>query len=322
MVREISGYVKLDLLFQSEFNKLSEQLLDEKNQHLKSQIIRNHLYYLKKEYNLDVWVQPIFSGDDNSEKEYWGDFDSYFQFHKVQLQKKTSVLSCTELGQYFTIISRAAFDSGRIEHIKPKSPMKRKDIVELLQITNEPCKILIDKLMTESLLKVAEGKLKNAVACPRTLVQRNSKNFKPEKISTVEKFKSMWFISTHVLECKIFMKNDKSDRKSSGKETLGVFIKLVLYMNELNEVKPKNKQSIINYITNFIEVAGIQLHLEILINQNLIQLDNNIVYINPTAVKKSKKTISQKLVDMFKLDSGGMSYNRVLGFKKNESVNN
>lgn len=322
MVRELSGYIKLDSLFQSEFNKLAEQLLDKKNQHLKSEIIRTQLYYLKKEYNLDVWVQPIFSKDDNTEKKYWEDFNSYFQFNKAQLQKKTSVLSCTELGQYFTIISRAAFDTGRIEHINPKSPMKRKEIAELLQITNEPCKILIEKLIAESLLKVAEGELKNAVACPRNLVQKNSKNFKSEQIRTVKNFKSMWILSAYVLDCEIFMKNDKSERKSRGKETFGVFIKLVLHMNLLNEVKPKIKQSILNYITNFIEVPDIQLHLDILVNQNLIQLDNNIVYINPTAVKKSKKTISKKLVDLFELNSGGMIYNKVPSAKQNESANN
>lgn len=322
MVEEISGYVKLDLLFQREFNKLAVQLLDKKNHHLKSEIIRNHLYYLKKNYYLDIWVQPIYSEDYNFQLKYWEDFDSYFQFHKVQLQKKTSFLNCTELGQYFTIISRAAFDTGRIEHIKPKSPMKRKDIVDLLQITNEPCKILIDKLMTESLLKVAVGKLKNAVACPRTLVQRNSKNYNLKQIRTVKNFKSMWLLSSHVLDSEIFKKNDKSERKSKGKETFGVFIKLILHMNQFNQVKPKNKQSIMNYITNFMEVSDIQLHLDILVNHNLIQFENNIIYINPTAVKKSKKTISIKLIDLFKLDSGGMIYNKVPSAKQNESANN
>lgn len=314
--------IRLDNFLINEFHRLSDKLSENNDQFLRSQIIHNHLNSLKERYYLNIWVESRNIGGDYFASNYWEDFDSYFKFHKVKLRENTSTLSCTELGQYFTIISRAAYNTGRIEHVRPKSPMKRKDIVELLQITNEPCKTLINKLIAESLLKLAEGKLKNSISCPRTLVQRNSKNFKSEQIRTVKNFKSMWFISTHVLECKIFMKNDKSDRKSSGKETLGVFIKLVLYMNELNEVKSRIQQSIYNYITNIIEVADIQLHLDILVNQNLIQLDNNIVYINPTAVKKSKKTISKKLVDLFKLDSGGMSYNKVLGFKQDESANN
>lgn len=319
-MKEISGKISFENLFSNELNSLSSKLSDTSDPSLRYEIIRNHIYNLKKRYYLDIWVEPRKKGD--AEIKYWEHFDSYFQFHKVQLHRKTSNLSCTELGQYFTIISRAAYNTGRIEHVKPQSPMKRKDIVELLQISNEPCKTLINKLFAESLLNVAEGTLKSAISCPRTLVQRNSKNFKPDQIRTVKNFKSMWLLSTHVLECEIFMKNDKSDRKSRGKETFGVFIKLILHMNLLNEVKPKIKQSMINYITNIIEVTDIQLHLDILINQNLIQLENNIVYVNPTAVKKSKKTISKKLIDLFKLDSGGVMYNEALGSKQKASANN
>lgn len=309
---EIYTDLSLHNLLKNEFYKLADSLLKNNDQFSKAQIIGNHLNYLRKQYDLNILVEPLNPNGNIQEPRFMGDFESYFQFHKIRIRKSTSNLSCVELGQYFTIINNAAYNTGRIEYLKTKSPMLRKDLVELLQITDEPCKKLINKLIAESLLKLAEGNLKNAISCPRNLVQRNGSNYQPEKIKTVPNFRSQWLFSTYVLERKIFKKTDKSERKSKGKETLGVFLKLIFLMNEQNEVKSRSRQSIQNYVLKNTDVTNIQFHLDILINENLIQIEDNIIYVNPTAVLKSKRTMPEKIVNLFSVMSGGRTFDKAI----------
>jgi hypothetical protein len=307
---KIYADLSLNNLLKNEFYKLADSLLKNNDQFSKAQIIGDHLSYLRKHYDLNIIVEPLNPVENIDEPRYKGDFESYFHFHKVKMRKSTINLSCVELGHYFTIIKNSAYNTGRIEFMKSKSPMLRKDLVELLQITDEPCKKLINKLIAESLLKLADGKLKNVVSCPRNLVQRNGSNYQPEKIKTVPNFRSQWLFSTYALERKIFMKTNKSERKSKGKETLGVFLKLIFLMNEQNEVKSRTRQSIQNYVLKNTDVTNIQFHLDILINENLIQIEDNIIYVNPTAVMKSNRTMPEKNVNLFKIMSDGRTFDK------------
>lgn len=307
-MQEIKKTIDLNILFKRQLKKLSNTILKINDPSLIPDIIADQLYALSKNYNINMRVDKLDRNQDDIDLKFWGNFSLYFQFDKIKLRDRTSQLSCTEIAQYMTIVSKISFDTSLIESLHTGVPMSRNDLGELLQLSDETCRVLIKKLVSISLLSEGDCNYKHALYCPRNLAQKNSKNYKKKEINTVPNFKSKWIISSYLFEQKIFRKNDKSDRKSNGKETLGVFMKLVFLMNDVQIVKSRKKQELINYLKSNIKVADIESHLKLLISNNFIQINNNVLYVNPTVVKKSKIVCSEYLVSLFKLNLSGAAY--------------
>jgi len=88
-------------------------------------------------------------------------------------------------------------------------------------------------------------------------------------------------------------------------ETLGIFIRMILLMNDEQEVKSRKKMDVLRYIKSKINVDNFIKHFEILEQSNFVKVKNNIVYINPTGSKKYRKSVSENVVQIFNLNCGG-----------------
>lgn len=295
---------KLNVFLLRQFKNLAKSISANKTTNSIDKIIADNVYAIGKKFDLGQYILAVTKTNRN--EEYSIDFKNYFNINVKEFNSLTSNLDCNQLGFYLSILSHLSYSGNIIENKKTHQPLKRKELAEILKITNEVCKNLIKVLVQNKLLIEGSSTNKLTLFCPSEIVFKEVVKNEFVGISTIKKKNPRTFIfSSYVFEHPIFHKKNRADRKSYGMETLGIFVKMILLMNDEQEVKSRKKMDILRYIKSKVNVDNFIKHFEILERSNFVKIENNVVYINPTASKRYRKSVSENVVQIFNLNCGG-----------------
>jgi hypothetical protein len=295
---------KLNVFLFRQFKNLAKSITANKSANTIDKIIADNVYAIGKKFDLDQYILALSNTKEN--EEYSVDFDNYVNLNVKELNSLANNLNCTQLGFYISILSHLSYSGNMIENKQTHKPLKRRELVDSLKITNEVCKNLIKVLVQNKLMFEGDNSNKLALYCPNNVAFKWMGKNESAGISTIKKKNPRTLIfSGYLFEHPVFQKKNRADRKSFGMETLGVFVKIILLMNDAQEVKSRKKIDILRYIKSKINVGNFITHFEILEQSNFVKIKNNIVYINPTASKKYRKSVSENIVQIFNLNCEG-----------------
>lgn len=297
---------KLNVFLLRQYKNLAKSLSEKKSTDSIGKIIADNVHALGKKFDLEQLVYALASSND----EYKVEFKNYINLNVKEIKSLAINLDCIQLGYYVTLISNIAFRGNLIENRESKKPMQRKELTILLQISNESCRELIITLVKKKL--ILEGSMSNKLAlyCPENIAFKKKIELESDLISTIKKKNSRTLIfSGYVVENPIFQKQDRKMRKNFGKETLGVFVKMTLLMNDEQEIKSRSTKDVLMYLNSKINVVNFIYHYNLLVQSNFVQCVNNIVYVNPTAIKRYRKNVSENIIRIFDLKGKGDKMN-------------
>ena len=295
---------KLNVFLIRQFKNLAKSITANKTTDTIDKIIADNVYAIGKKFDLNQYILALTNNKENNE--YSADFKNYVNLNIKELNHLTSNLNCTQLGFYISILSHLSYRGNMIENKETHRPLKRKELVEILKITNEVCNKLVKDLVKNKLILEGVNSNKSTLFCPDNIAFKWMDKSEAVGISTIKKKKPRTLIfSGYVFKHPIFQKKNRADRKSFGMETLGVFVRLILLMNDAQEIKSRKKIDILRYIKSKINIDNFNMHFDILEQSNFVKFKNNVVYINPTASKKFRKNISGDVVQIFNLNNEG-----------------
>ena len=295
---------KLNVFLIRQFKNLAKSITENKSTNTIDKIIASNVLAIGKKFDLNQYILALTNNKENDE--YSADFDNYVNLNVEELNHLTSNLNCTQLGFYFSILSHLSYGGNMIENKETHRPLKRKELVEILKITNEVCNKLIKDFVKNKLILEGDNSNKLTLFCPENIAFKWIDKSEAVGISTIKKKKPRTLIfSGYVFEHPIFQKKNRADRKSFGMETLGVFVRLILLMNDAQEIKSRKNNNVLRYIKSKININNFNTHFDILEQSNFVKVKNNVLYINPTASKKYRKSISESVVQIFNLNCGG-----------------
>ena len=295
---------KLNVFLLRQFENLAKSISANKATNTIDKIIADNVYAIGKKFDLDQYIMAIPSI--NEKDVYIAHFNNYFNINVKELNCLSNNLDCTQLGFYLSILSHLSYSGNMIENKETHEPLQRKELKELLKISNEVCKNLIKVLVQNKLIGEGDNLNKLTLYCPINIGFKWLDKNESVGIQTIKKKNPRTLIfSGHVFEHPIFHKKNRADRKSYGMETLGIFVRMILLMNDEQEVKSRKKMDVLRCINSKINADNFIKHFEILEQSNFVKVKNNVVYINPTASKKYRKSISESVVQIFNLNCGG-----------------
>ena len=295
---------QLSVFLLRQFKNLAKSISANKTTNTIDKIIADNVYAIGKKYDLDRYIIAL--TDTNENEDYSVEFGNYLNLSVKEFNSLTSNLDCTQLGFYLSILSHLSYSGNMIENKETHKPLQRKELKDLLKISNEVCKNLIKVLVQNKLIIEGDNSNKLTLYCPSNIAFKWLDKNESVGIQTIKKKNPRTLIfSGHVFEHPIFHKKNRADRKSYGMETLGIFISMILLMNDEQEVKSRKKMDVLRYIKSKINVDNFIKHFEILEQSNFVKVKNNVVYINPTGSKKYRKSVSENVVQIFNLNCGG-----------------
>lgn len=297
---ESKKHQKLQHFLNHQFHLLASTIQKNQDPEKVSQLIAERIYAIGKKFDLENYVYAI--KDPSRSPKYNIKYSGFFSVKIANLRESTVDLNFEELGHLMTLISQISYVGNRIDISGSTTPMKRLDIRNLLQISDDKCSKLLQKFISLKLLTEGDSNSKLTLYCSYDFAHQKNplENTSFVKMSKVE-YPQTIKVFKRVLDNPLFKKENKENRKSSGKETLGVYFRLVFLMNQKQEIRTRSKTKIIPFLERKLNLSDIRVHLDQLININYIQIQDNIVYVNPEYSKYFTKTFTEEVKNIFNI---------------------
>jgi hypothetical protein len=299
-VYKASGDQKVKHFLAYQLRSFAKSLSDNLDQIEIEKLIADRIYVLSKKYNLENYVFSI--PDAEKEVKYNVKYHQFFSIKVNEFRSVLTALSIEELGLLMALLAQIDYNTNKICIKDTNKHLKKIDIKNLLQITFEKCSDFLNKLIELNILSQGDEDYKMAYYVSYDYgFQKNPAsdriNSKRNKVTYSKTIK----VSTTFFDDPIFQKANKSERKSEGKEILGLFFRLVLLMNSQQEIRTRFKIGIILHIKKSIHCADFDKYFKILEQHNFIHQDKNIVYVNPVYAKYYRDKFSEKVREIFNI---------------------
>jgi hypothetical protein len=297
-----SGNKKLNHFLIYQFNRLAKKINPNIEPDELNELTANMVYAIGKKYDLTSYVDLI--NDPSKETKYIIKYANFFSVNLENINSAAVDLSFEELGQYMTLIAQIGYDNNTLFQTGSKTTLTKGDVRELLEVTYEKCKMILDRLISQKLLVIGDHDSKFTLYCPNSLAhQKNPLDKTPFNKNNKVDYPKTIKVSKEVFNNSIFKKPSKENRKSTGKVTLGLFFRLVFMMNPLQEVRIRHKSGFVPYLERKLNLPDFKKHFDLLIQNKFIAQKNDILYINPVYAKLYRDTFTEEVKKIFGIET-------------------
>jgi hypothetical protein len=224
-------------------------------------------------------------------------YPRFYQVSKFMFRDKILELTSQEIGLFCCLFLRMELYSNMlINGDDNKSPMLSKDIMELLELSNEKTKELLEKLLRWKLIIHIQHKPTNAlfVNPEYALMKATTLSFNKDYNQKLQqlKLKTPIMINHLAIRFPLFKKNDRNERISHGKRILGTLFRITLQMNNNNEIKigKHNQSTLLDLICVKTGVDELSKgYLQLLIDSYFLLVKDEVIIVNPYFAKYKKK---------------------------------
>lgn len=301
-IYKVSGNRKLNHFLIYQLKIIARKLNPNVGPDVVNELIANMVYAIGKKYDLKSYVNLI--PDESKAPKYNIEYAKFFSINLKNIGTETGDLSFELLGHYMTLIAQIGYDTNALLQTDSKSTLTKSDVRELLEVTYEKCKIILDRLVSQKLLEIGEYDSKFTLYCPISIAhQKNPLDKTPLNKNNKVDYPKTIKVSKEVFNCSLFIKTSKENRKSTGKVTLGLFFRLVFMMNHLQEVRIRNKSGLVPYLERKLNLPDFKKHLDLLIENKFIAQIDEIIYVNPVYAKLYRKSFTEEVKNIFGIET-------------------
>jgi hypothetical protein len=216
-------------------------------------------------------------------------YTRFYQVSKTVFKDIIKELTNEEIGLFcYLCLHIGLYNNMLIASNKNIKPLASKDLMVLLELSNEKTKELLEKLTRNKLIIYVKHRPTNAlfVNPEFAIMKASAQGFNKDYNQNLEhlKFKTPIMINHEAIKSSLFNKNNRLERISHGKRTLGTLIQIALKMNDKNEIKigQFNESTLLDLICvkTGVDVLS-KVYIQTLIDHHYIILRNELIIINP-----------------------------------------
>ena len=257
----------------------------------------------KQKHNGDNLIQRFLQGllqeldEENSIIQYRAKDDQslvvsytrFYQISKTVFKDIIKELTSEEIGLFcYLCLHIGLYNNMLITSNKSIKSLASKDLMELLELSNEKTKELLEKLTRSKLIIHVKHRPTNAlfVNPEFAIMKASAQGFNKDYNQNLDhiKFKTPIMINHEAIKSSLFKKNNRLERISHGKRTLGILIQIALHMNDKNEIKigQFNESTLLDLICVKTGVDVLSKgYIQTLIDNHYIIVRNELIIINP-----------------------------------------